>query len=86
MRKLGKSCVLVVFFLFEIVNNGGRRDDTALAHARWWHLVASHEATDAIHQAMHIALYCPGGMAIKIVVDLPAFFVFVNSDVTHNLS
>ena len=43
------------------------------ALAQWWHLVASHEATNALHWAMHIALYHPGGMAIKIVVDLPAF-------------
>jgi hypothetical protein len=30
---------------------------------------------DALHWAMHIALYRPGGMEIKIVVNLPAFFV-----------
>jgi hypothetical protein len=35
--------------------------------------VASHEATDALHRVMHIVPYCPGGMAIKIVIDLPAF-------------
>jgi hypothetical protein len=48
--------------------------------------VASHEATDALHWAMHIAPYCPGGMAIKIVVNLPAFFVIVDSVVAHNHS
>jgi hypothetical protein len=48
--------------------------------------VASHEATDALHWAMRIALYCPGGMAIKIVIDLPAFFVIIDSGVAHNHS
>jgi hypothetical protein len=35
----------------------------------------SHEATNAFHWAMRIAPYHPDGMAIKIVADLPAFFV-----------
>jgi hypothetical protein len=48
--------------------------------------VALHEATDALHGAMRIAPYSPGGMAIEIVVDLPAFFVIVNSIVAHNHS
>jgi hypothetical protein len=56
------------------------------ALAQWWHLVALHEATDALHQAMCIVLYPPGGMAIKIVVNLPAFFVIVDSAVAHNHS
>jgi hypothetical protein len=79
-------CFGSVFFSFEIVNHGGRRGNTVRALTRWWHLVASHEATDALHQAMCIAPYCPGGMAIKMVVDLPAFFVFVDSVVAHNHS
>jgi hypothetical protein len=56
------------------------------ALAQWQHLVALHEATDALHRAMHIAPYPPGGMAIKIVINLPAFFVIVNSVVAHNHS
>jgi hypothetical protein len=56
------------------------------ALTQWRHLVASHEATDALHQAMRIVPYCPGGMAIKIVANLPAFFVIVNSVVAHNHS
>jgi hypothetical protein len=56
---------LVVFF-FEIVNHGGRRADTVQALARWRHLVASHEATDALHRAMGPALHCHIRMAIKI--------------------
>jgi hypothetical protein len=56
----------------------------ALAH--WQHLVALYEATDALHWAMRIKLYRPGGMGIKIVVSLPAFFVIVDSVVAHNHS
>jgi hypothetical protein len=48
--------------------------------------VASHEATDALHPEMRILPYCSGGMAINIVVNLPAFFVIVDSVVTHNHS
>jgi hypothetical protein len=50
------------------------------------HLVALHEATDALHRAMHIAPYRPGGMGIKIIIDLPAFFVIVDLAVAHNHS
>jgi hypothetical protein len=31
--------------------------------------VALHEAKDALHSAMHITPYRPGGMVIKIVVN-----------------
>jgi hypothetical protein len=48
--------------------------------------VALHEVMDALHWAMHIAPYSPGGMGIKIVVNLPAFFVIANSVVPHNHS
>jgi hypothetical protein len=48
--------------------------------------VALHEARDVLHQAMHIAPYCLGGMGIEIVVNLPAFFVIVDSVVAHNHS
>jgi hypothetical protein len=48
--------------------------------------VASHEATDALHWAMPIAPYRPGGMAINIVIELPAFFVIIDSIVAHNHS
>jgi hypothetical protein len=84
---LAKSCVLVVFFvLFKIIDHGGCRGNTAWALAQWWHLVASHEATDALHRVMCIAPYHPSGMAINIVVNLPAFFVIVDSVVAHNHS
>jgi hypothetical protein len=48
--------------------------------------VAAYEATDALHQAMRIAPYRPGGMGIKIIASLPAFFVIVDSVVAHNHS
>jgi hypothetical protein len=74
------------FFLFKIVNHGGRRGNMARAFARWRHLVALHEATYALHWAMRITPYCSGSMAINIVIDLPAFFVIVDSVVAHNHS
>ncbi len=87
VRTLAKSCVLLVFFfLFKIVDHGGRRGNTARALAQWRHLVALHEATDALHRAMRITPYRPGGMGIIIVVDLPTFFVIVDSVVAHNHS
>jgi hypothetical protein len=46
--------------------------------------VALHEALDALHWVMQPTPYCSGGMAIKIVVILPDFFVIVDSLVTHN--
>jgi hypothetical protein len=58
----------------------------ARALTRWQHLVASHEATDALYWAMCIALYRPGGMAVEIALNLPAFFVIVDSVVAHNHS
>jgi hypothetical protein len=79
-------CFGSVFILFKIVNHGGRRGNTAWALAQWRHLVALHEATDALHRAMHIAPYSSGGMAINTIVDLPTFFVIVDSVVAHNHS
>jgi hypothetical protein len=84
---LAKSCVLLLFFvLFKIVNYGGRQGNTARALARWRHLVALHEAMDVLHWVMHIAPYCPGGMGINIIVNLPAFSVIVDPIVAHNHS
>ncbi len=71
---------------FEIVDHGGHQGNTVRALAQWRHLVALHEATDALHWAMRITLYCPSGMGIEIVVDLPAFVVIVNYVVAHNHS
>jgi hypothetical protein len=81
MRKQGKSCVLLVFFFvsFKIINHGDRRGNTACALAWWQHLVALHEAKDALHWAMRITPYPPGGMVIEIFVDLATFFVIIDS-------
>jgi hypothetical protein len=61
--------------LFEIVDHGGHRGDTAQAIARWRHPVASSEALDVLHRAMRLASYCCIAMAIEIIVDLPAFLL-----------
>jgi hypothetical protein len=61
--------------LFEFVDHGGCRGNTVQALAQWRHPVALSEALDVIHRAMCPASYRRIAMAIKIVVDLPAFFV-----------
>ncbi len=50
-------------------DHGVRRADTARAHARLQHIVASHEATDTLHGAMCLAPYPPGGMVVAITVE-----------------
>jgi hypothetical protein len=70
---------------FKIVNHGGRQGNMAWALAQWRHLVALHEATDVLHQAMCIAKHCLSSMAIEIV-NLPAFFIIIDSIVAHNQS
>jgi hypothetical protein len=66
-------CFITVIFSFEIINHGGLQGDMACALASWQHLVALHGAKDALHWAMRIAPYPPGGMVIEIVVDLATF-------------
>jgi hypothetical protein len=67
VRKLGKFVFCKSFFVsFKIINHGGCRGNTMQALARWQHLVALHEATDALHWAMHPALHHRIRMAIKI--------------------
>ncbi len=43
-----------------------------------------HEATDALHQAVHIAPYRPGGIAIKIVVDSATFFYIIDYKIIND--
>jgi hypothetical protein len=45
----------------------------AQALAQWQHLVPSCKATVALHWAILIVLYRPGGMVIKIAVKLGIF-------------
>jgi hypothetical protein len=71
--------VSVLCFLFEFFDHGGRRGDTAHALARWRHPLASNEALDMLYRAMRPELYRCIAMAIEIAIDLPAFFVAVDS-------
>jgi hypothetical protein len=60
-------CFVSVFFVsFKIIDHGSRRGNMAQTLAQWRHLVAWHEATDALHQAMRPALHRRIHMAIKI--------------------
>ncbi len=59
-------CFVSVFFLFEIVDHGGRRGNTVRALARWWHLVVLHEATNALHWVMRPASHHRICMAFDI--------------------
>jgi hypothetical protein len=63
-----------VFVSFCVVSTNS---STMAAAGAMWHgqtpdggIVALHEATNAFYRA---APYCPGGMAIEIVIDWPAF-------------
>jgi hypothetical protein len=53
--------------------------------AQWRHPVASSEAQDVLHQAMHPASYRRIRMVIEITSTFPAFFVVVDSVVANNL-
>jgi hypothetical protein len=74
----------VIFFSRADDNDhGGHRGYTTWALAHWWRVVASHEATDALHQAMFIALYRPIGMVIKIAVKIVIFSFIVDNSVAR---
>jgi hypothetical protein len=64
--------------LFEFFDHGGRWGNTAQALAQWMNPVASSEALDMLHRGMCPASYHCIAMAIKIAIDLPAFFVAVD--------
>jgi hypothetical protein len=61
---------VLCFFSHNNNDHGGRRVNTVRALAQWQHLVASHEATVALHWAMLIALYKSSSMVIKIAIEL----------------
>jgi hypothetical protein len=65
----------VFFFFNKFVHHSGRRGDTLQALARWWHPVASSEALNVLHQAMHPASYRCIAMAFEIASDSPAFLL-----------
>ena len=58
-------------------DHGVRRADTARAHARWWHIVALHEATDTLYRAICLVPNLPGGMVVAIAVDSVTFYYIV---------
>ena len=65
-------------------DHGVRWANTARALARWRRLGASHEATETLHRAMCLALYCSGGMAIEIAVEIATFFYIVDNRVAKS--
>jgi hypothetical protein len=72
-------------FSTEIVDHGGCRGVSMQALAQWRHPVASSEALDVLHWSIRPALYRRIRMAIKIAIDLPAFFVIANSLLPTNI-
>ena len=58
-------------------DHGVRRANTAQAHTRLQHIVALHEATDALHWAMCLAPYLPGSMVVAIAVESVTFYYIV---------
>ena len=60
-------------------DHGVRRADTARAHAQWWHIVASHEATDTLYRSMCLASYLPGGMVVAIAVESATLYFIANN-------
>ncbi len=62
-------------FSTDIVDHGGCRGNAMQALARWRHTLASSEALVVLHQAMCPASHRRIRMVVKIVNNLPAFFV-----------
>jgi TRAP-type mannitol/chloroaromatic compound transport system permease large subunit len=69
----------------EFVDHEGHQGNTAHALAQWQHPVASHEALDVLHWAMHPTSHRRTRMVTKIASDSPAFFVFADYLFAHNL-
>ncbi len=66
--------VCCVFSHTDDDDHGSRRgEDTVRALAKWQRLVASHEATVALHRVMLVTLYKPGSMVIEIAIKLAIF-------------
>jgi hypothetical protein len=73
--------LVVCCVIFHANNNdhGGHQGNTAQALTQWQCLVASCEATVALHQAMLIVLYRPCGMVIEIGIML-VLFVYIKDN------
>ena len=76
---LAKSCVLCcVSHNSDSDDHGVRWAYTAQAHALWWHIVASHEATDMLYGAMCLTPNLPGGMVVAIAVkSVTCYYIVV---------
>ncbi len=61
-------------------DHGVRRADTARAHARWRHRVASHEAIKTLHRAMYLMPYLPVGIVLAIAVDSVTFYYIADNN------
>jgi len=73
---LAKSCVLCcVLTNGDGDDHGVRWANTARAHARWQHIVASHEATDTLHWSMYLTPYLPGGMVVAIAIEFITSYI-----------
>ena len=76
---LAKSCVLCcVSHDGDGDDHGVRRADRAREHVRWRYLVASHEATNMLHQSMCLAPYLPGGMVVAIAIESTTLYYIVD--------
>jgi hypothetical protein len=60
-------------------DHGGHLGNMVRALARWQRLVASCEATVALHWGMFIALYRPGCMVIKFAVQVGTFVYIIDN-------
>jgi hypothetical protein len=74
----------LLVFSFETIDHGSRQSDTAWALAQWRHLVAPHEATNALYRAMRPALHRHICMAFKIASIWRVLFVAVDFILGHN--
>jgi len=63
----------------KFVDHGGRRGNTSQALTQWRHPLASSEAWDVLHRAMHPTSHRRIRMAIEITSDSPAFFIVADS-------
>jgi hypothetical protein len=61
--------------IFEILDHGGCCGNAMQALARWRHPLVLSEALVVLYRAMRPASHRRIRMVVKIVVDLPAFFV-----------
>jgi hypothetical protein len=74
------------FFRPNINDHGIRWSDMGRILAQWWRPGVSKVALDMLHWAMRSASHWRIVMAIKIIVNLPAYFVILDSMLAHNVS